>query len=365
LILDPLLDTAPCGFVRVADDGTMIAVNLTLAAALGYARAALQGWHLQKILPPGSRVFYNTHVFPLLKMHGLAEELYIPLRTSDGNDVPMLLNATRRQTSAGDFSDCVFVRMTQRNRFEDELLEARRAAEEANAAKGRFLSMMSHDLRTPLTAIAGYAELLQAAVAGQVQEEYAAAIREATREVSRLIDDVLSFAQMEAGRVTVTPSPLSMDEAIRRAAVLVRPKMEEAGISFETRGCAGMRVRADGDRLQQILLNLLSNAIKFTPPGGRVEISCERHDGRVHIIVCDTGIGIPEDQREHIFEPFVQLGASAEVRREGVGLGLAISRDLARAMEGRLSAGRSPAGGAAFIVDLPAADAHHTNRQNA
>jgi PAS domain S-box-containing protein len=358
LILDPILDTVPCGFVRLADDGTMVAVNVTLAATLGYSRADLQGWHVQKILPPGSRVFYNTHVFPLLKMHGAAEEIYIPLRTHDGRDIPMLLNATRRVTDAGEINDCIFVRMMQRNRFEDELLHARRAAETASAAKSRFLSMMSHDLRTPLTAIGGYAELLlEHALADEVRAEYVTAIREATREVSRLIDDVLSFAQLESGRVTVRSSPLSMPEAARRAAVLVRPKMQEAGISFAAKGGEQTLARADGDRLQQILLNLLSNAIKFTPPGGRVEVSWEQHDDRVHLVVADSGVGIPEDQLEHIFEPFVQLEASAAVRAQGVGLGLAISRDLARVMDGDLTASRSADGGAAFTIDLPAAAA--------
>jgi PAS domain S-box-containing protein len=355
VILDPLLDNAPCGFIRLGNDGTMISVNATLAATLGYSRADLQGWHVQKILPPGGRVFYNTHVFPLLKMHGAAEEIYLPLRTHGGIDVPMLLNATRRTTPSGDFNDCVFVRMMQRHRYEEELLEARRAAEQSSASKSRFLSMMSHDLRTPLTAIAGYAELLGDGVAEKEQTEYAAAIREAARQVSRLVDDVLSFAQLESGRVTVRPAPLSIEEAIHRAALLVRPKMLEAGIAFEKNACEEVWARADGDRLQQILLNLLSNAIKFTPPGGRVEVSCERHDERVHVVVADTGVGIPEDQLEHVFEPFVQLEHPAEVRAQGVGLGLAISRDLARAMEGDLTAKRSAHGGAAFTIDLPGA----------
>lgn len=355
MILDPLLDSAPCGFVRLGDDGTIVAVNLTLAETLGYLRAELQGWHIQKILPPGGRVFYNTHIFPLLKMHGAAEEIYLPLRTRDGNDVPMLLNAKRRAAEGVEFNDCVFVRMMQRHRFEDELVQARRLAEHASAAKSRFLSMMSHDLRTPLTAIAGYAELLQQSAADKEQAEFASSIREATREVSRLIDDVLAFAQLESGRVTVRPSALSMADAVHRAEVLVRPKMQEAGISFETNACEGMLARADGDRLQQILLNLLSNAVKFTPPGGRVEITCERGEGRVHLVVSDTGVGIPEDQLEHVFEPFVQLEESAQLHGQGVGLGLAISRDLARAMDGDLHASRSAGGGAAFTVDLPAA----------
>jgi PAS domain S-box-containing protein len=360
VILDPLLDDAPCGFLRLADDGTMVAVNLTLAEALGYARAELQGWHVAKILPPGGRVFYNTHVFPLLRMHGVAEEVYMPLRTRDGNDVPMLLNAKRRRTDGVEWNECIFVRMMQRHRLEDELIEARRIAEQASATKSRFLSMMSHDLRTPLTAIAGYAELLEQTTDADARQEFVNAIRLATREVSRLVDDVLSFAQLESGRVTVKAAALAMQDAIDRAAVLVRPKMQEAGITFEAKACEGITARADGDRLQQVLLNLLGNAVKFTPPGGWVEVSCEQRGDRVHVVVADSGIGIPDDQLEHVFEPFVQLDAGAEIRTHGVGLGLAISRDLVRAMAGELRAGRTPAGGAAFTIELPAAGARQS-----
>src|SRR5438105_5040824 len=95
--MDPSLDTAPCGFLSVADDGTMREVNATLASMLGYSRFDVEGWHVQKILAPGGRIFYQTHVFPLLKLHGLAEEIYMPLRTRDGADVPMLMNAVRRE----------------------------------------------------------------------------------------------------------------------------------------------------------------------------------------------------------------------------------------------------------------------------
>jgi PAS domain S-box-containing protein len=358
-ILDPLLDSAPCGFVSFADDGTMLAVNRTLAEMLGYTRAELQGWHLQKILPPGARVFYNTHVFPILKMHGRAEEIYIPLRTKEARDLPMLMNAVRHERDGAPISDCVFVRMLQRHEFEEQLLAARRLAEQANEAKAKFLSMMSHDLRTPLTAISGLADLLAADLHGPLNDEQRAEvqrIRGASRELARMINDILAFAQLESGKVEVHPQPVALQAAFERAESLIRLRVQQAELSLRSDVCADDTVvRADPDRLQQVLLNLLTNAIKFTPRGGSVTVSCERtDDDRVLIRVHDTGVGIPREQLELIFDPFVQLDVQpGDPMQRGVGLGLAISRDLARAMDGELTADSVPGQGSVFTLDLP------------
>jgi PAS domain S-box-containing protein len=357
--MDPLLNKAPCGFASVMDDGTMISVNATLAGMLGYSRAELEGWHLQKILPPGGRIFYQTHVFPLLKLHGMAEEIYIALRGRDGVDLPVLMNAARRQTDAGTVNDCVFVRMIQRHQFEDQLLQARRLAEEASAAKEKFMSMMSHDLRTPLTAIMGNASLLEGGAFGVVTEEQIhslARIREASQDLLRLLNDILGFAQTQSGTVTVNLEPVSIRAAVERAERLIRLRLEESGLTFSVDGVAGHYAMADRERLQQILLNLLTNAFKFTPPGGRVSVSTESEGDRVLIRVADTGSGIPPDQLETIFEPFVQLDEQpSDAAQRGVGLGLAISRDLARAMHGDVSAASVPGEGSVFTVSLPEA----------
>ena len=357
-MIDPLLDTAPCGFVAFADDGTMLAVNATLAEMLGYTRVELQGWHLQKILPPGARIFYNTHVFPILKMHGAADEIYIALRTRDGHDVPMLMNGIRRDRNGAPVTDCVFVRMLQRHQYEDQLLQARRLAEQANDAKAKFLSMMSHDVRTPLTAIYGHAELLSSGFYGALtdtQRDSAEAIKEASRDVGRLVDDILSFAQLDSGRVEVRAKAVTVPAAIARAEALIRLRMSQAELAFDSTCDDSAVAHADPDRLQQILINLLTNATKFTPPGGRISVSCERTPDRVLVRVRDTGIGIARDQLERIFDPFVQLGPlPRDVVNRGVGLGLAISRDLARAMGGELTAESAPGEGATFTLELPA-----------
>ena len=354
------LNDAPCGFVSFGDDGTMLFVNRTLAEMLGYARVELEGWHLQKILPPGARVFYNTHLFPMLRMHGKADEIFLALQTKDGREIPVLLNAVRRERDDRFVNDCVVVRLLQRAQYEQQLLEARREAEQASAAKDRFLSMMSHDLRTPLTAISGNAQFLAKGFHGELnaeQQEDVGNIQAAAREVARMIDDILAFAQLETGRVRVEPRPVPVDAAITRAESLIRVHLAQSHLSFDSSACDDLTVHADPDRLQQILLNLLTNAIKFTPPGGRITVSCERAGDRALLRVRDTGIGIAHDQLERIFDAFVQLGGeSPHTTQRGVGLGLAISRELARAMGGELTADSTPGEGSVFTLELPAAE---------
>ncbi len=287
-------------------------------------------------------------------MHGVAEELYVALRAKDGTDVPMLMNGARRERDGVTVNDCVFVRMIQRHQYEDQLLQARRLAEQANDARAKFLSMMSHDLRSPLTSITGHASLLAAGMHGPLtdeQREGLARIREAGQELLRMINDILNFAKLESGRVVVHLSQIRVADAVTRAASLVHVRIAEEGLAFEAQDCDGEEVLADPDRLQQVLLNLLTNAIKFTPAGGRISVSCGRHGERVLLRVHDTGIGSPADQLQRVFEPFVQLDAT---RADGVGLGLAISRDLARAMGGELTVESAPGEGSTFTVALPA-----------
>ncbi|HYH06127.1 MAG TPA: PAS domain-containing sensor histidine kinase [Thermoanaerobaculia bacterium] len=357
--MEPLLDQAPCGFVSLGDDGTILEINTTLATQLGATRIELLGWHVQKLLSPGARVFYQTHLFPLLKMKGRVEEIYLTLRAKDGTDVPMLMHALRRERNGAFVSDCVFVRMQQRFQYESELLEARRAADRANAAKAKFLSMMSHDLRNPLTSISGNAALLAGGMHGPLNEAQAdaiARIREACTTQLRMINDILSFAKLESGHVEVAVKPVRVAEAIAQTERLLRERIAEAGHALAVDCAEDVFVHADPDRFQQVLLNLVTNAIKFMPPGGTIAILGERDESNVRIHVRDSGVGIPREQLETVFEPFVQLDPErTESTQRGVGLGLAIARELARAMDGELTAESVVGQGSVFTISLPAA----------
>jgi PAS domain S-box-containing protein len=347
-----LLETAPCGFVTLANDGTILIVNRTLLELLGFTREELAGRSIQSILTPGTRIFYQTHFFPLLKLQGRADEIYFTLRRKDGGELPVLVNAVRHERDGSMVADCVLIAIDQRKLFEDAILEAKRAAEEASAAKEKFLSMISHDLRTPLQAISGYASLLLEGFHGQLSEEQrkdVEEIRSATRHVARMIEDILDFARIERGAVRIEMQSVSIPDALSRAEAMVRLPIEEAGLLYSREECgSSLTARADPDRLQQVLLNLLTNAIKFTERGGRIRAICEADEQWVHLHVADRGTGIPADQLAHIFEPFVQV----EPDSRGVGLGLAISRELTRAMGGELSVHSVVGEGSTFTITL-------------
>jgi PAS domain S-box-containing protein len=353
-----VMNTAPCGFAAISDDGTIVEINQTLADMLGYKRVEVTGWHIDKILPPGGRIFYHTYLFPLLKVQSSVEEIYLALHAKDGTDIPVLLNAVRREIDGAFISECICLRMLQRHAYEDQLLQARRLAEESNAAKAKFPSMMSHDLRTPLTTIYGNAQLLMERVTDPLLVEAVNDIRQACELQMTMISDILEFTRLESGRVQVNPRAISIGGTVSRAEGLVRVQAADAGVRLVSRCGDGVMAIADPNRLQQILLNLLTNAIKFTPPGGTIEIRCSSDGERTRILVRDDGIGIEAEQLQRIFSPFVQLDAapiSAATTARGVGLGLAISRDLARAMGGDVTAESTIGIGSVFTIDLPAA----------
>jgi PAS domain S-box-containing protein len=237
---------------------------------------------------------------------------------------------------------------------------ARAEAEGASRAKSDFLAKMSHELRTPLNAIGGYAELVEIGVHGPVtaeQREALVRIQINQRHLLNLINDILDFSRVEAGALRLLVEELDVRAVLSALEPLIGPQMRRRGIDFEIAYPRGpLAVRGDRERIVQICLNLLSNALKATPPGGRVLLACEPAGDRVAFRVRDTGVGIAGDQLEAIFNPFTQVGRALSRPQEGVGLGLAISRELARAMQGELAAESEPGAGSVFTLTVPRAD---------
>ena len=241
---------------------------------------------------------------------------------------------------------------------------ARGHAEEANLAKSTFLARMSHELRTPLNAIGGFASLLVEGIMGELtagQLQYLGRIKRSQAHLLSLINDVLNFAKVESGTIVYNIAPLPLVQVLASTAPLIETMAAAHDVAYEYRPpSAEVRVAGDRDKIVQIVLNLLTNAVKFTPSGGRVEMSVESTDGEASVIVRDTGAGVPVDRQTSIFEPFVQLERSFGVEREGVGLGLAISRELARAMRGDITVQSAAGKGSSFTLTLPLDDGART-----
>ncbi|MGH7605146.1 MAG: ATP-binding protein [Gemmatimonadaceae bacterium] len=244
-----------------------------------------------------------------------------------------------------------------RKQAEAELKRLTAEATEANHAKSAFLAAMSHELRTPLNAIGGYAQLIEMGVRGPVTEDQKidlVKIQRSKNHLDSLVADVLNFAKLGSGKIEYRVKDVDVDRMFQSVIEMVTPQLGEKELQLKspdtpTRLC----VCADEDKTRQILLNLLANALKFTPPGGTISLAGSGTDKEVAIEVSDTGIGIPVDKLESIFEPFVQAKGAIRSSDQGVGLGLAISRQLARAMGGDLKVSSTVGEGSTFTLTLP------------
>jgi len=287
---------------------------------------------------PGPEIYYNF--------------VYQPLTDTDGN-------VTGIAVIANDVTELVLQReAAQRAQAEAEM--ARLAAVDASRATSRILSTLSHEMRTPLNAIAGYTQLLGAGVRGPVtpaQLEDLKRIRQSQLHLTSVVNAVLRQAKLDHVMGTSEIDDVPVADVCAAVESLVMPQMREKGLTFAfTSNAPDLFARANAVKLRQIVLNLLSNAVKFTPEGGHVSVMCDAGEsaGTVAVHVADTGIGIAETNLEKVFEPFVQVGGAVS-SDEGVGLGLSISRDLARGMGGDITVRSTLGVGSTFTVTLPAA----------
>ena len=257
--------------------------------------------------------------------------------------------------------------VTDRRTAEAALAEAkdkadreRLRAEEANAAKSKFLATMSHELRTPLNAILGFSEMISGEAFGKIGSpkyvEYAADIHAAGSHLLDLISDILDMAKIESGKLRINPEPIDLSDTISRTVRKVRSLADEAELRIEVDAAtAPQSFYADQRAINQVLLNLLSNAIKFTPPGGNITVKVSTDiRGDVEIAVTDTGIGMETSDLERVFLPFEQASDKSQVTREGTGLGLPIVRALVTLHGGDIRLKSEPGIGTAAIVHLPA-----------
>jgi PAS domain S-box-containing protein len=361
----------------VGFDGVVARCNRVAAELLGAERDVLVGRTWMDLVDamdpgPGSTLRHITHRsvrdvetriggrwFSVSTSHAHGEQ------ASDALVVCVMTDVTSRR--AADQERELLLAQSERARADADA--ARADAETANRAKSDFLAVMSHELRTPLNAIGGFTDLIALGVRGPVTDEQTQdldRIRRSQRTLITLINSLLSFAKLESGSLHYAVQDVDAMGALASAIETMESQFQAKSLRFSLEPCmASILVAADPDKLQQILLNLLSNAVKFTDAGGAITLSCTESDGRVRIQVRDTGRGIPADKIGRIFDPFMQVDQRLMREQQGVGLGLAISRDLARGMNGELSVNSILGEGAEFTLELPAASAAPTRRRAA
>jgi len=375
-----LLEAAPDGIVEVDSSGRIVLVNSQAERMFGYRREELLGKSVEVLMPerfrgrhPAHRDRYSAHSVT----RPMGSGLDLRAVRADGTEFAVDINLSPFEGETGGSVVCVIRDVSDRKLAEEQIkslnlsleqrtrdlalinseLEIRnREVEKANRLKSNFLATMSHELRTPLNAIVGFADLLARQTAGpltQKQDRFVRHIKEGSRHLLALIDDILDLSKIEAGRLDLKFESFSICAAADDVLSTLRPLAAAKEIDLTTELGPDLVLHADRVRVKQILYNLLSNAIKFTPAPGRVRLVAGLNEAVIHISVIDTGIGIPFEEQEAIFETFHRCLTATQEVCEGTGLGLSITRLLVEQHGGRIWVQSEPGKGSQFHLTLP------------
>lgn len=356
-IISGMIDT----LIVIAPDGTIKRGNRSLARLLGYEEAELIGkpWHA---VLHGTEEDTRENLPDRIRARGFVSDLELLYVTREGKRIPMLFSAAVIRGGDGGDSDIVGVAqdITARKAVAEELIRARETAENASRLKSEFLANMSHEIRTPLNGVLGMTEIVLSTRLNDDQREYVAAANRSAQALLEIIDDILDFSRMESGRMAICEGDLDLRELMESAvdAVLQQALSKRLEVACLIDPALPLQLRGDQARLRQILLNLGNNAVKFTSKG-EVLIAAELMNETpervsVRFSVTDTGIGIPEEKREMIFEGFTQVDGSTTRCYGGLGIGLSLSKRLVGLMSGTMGVESEPGRGSRFwfIIEL-------------
>jgi phosphoserine phosphatase RsbU/P len=343
--LEDLYENAPCGYLSLRPDGSIVKANATLAAWTGYSQEQLLGKRLLDLLNVPGKIFYETHFAPLLRMQGFFHEVALDIITSEGQRLPVLANAVERRGPSGNL---VFTRLTifqavQRRRYERELADARTLAEkglmeerEMGELREQFIAVLGHDLRNPLAAIASGVRILQRTPDHTERTRILDLMQGSVGRMSILIDNVLDFARSRLGgglsvvRSTEPPLDAALRQVVAELQTAVPDRVLDTDIDLSN------PVWCDSARIAQLASNLLANAMTHGSEEEPVRFRARIAGDHFELVVSNGGDPIPPETMEHLFQPFFR--GNIRPSAQGLGLGLHIASEIAKAHRGTLTA---------------------------
>jgi PAS domain S-box-containing protein len=358
---EDLYEHAPCGYLSTLPDGTIVRVNQTMLDWIGASRERLlAGATFQSLLSVGSKMYYETHYAPLLRMQGFVNEIAFELVRADGRILPVLLNARQRLDAGGAplFNRITVFDSTDRRRYERELLLARRAAEQVAQDKAALLAMLSHDIRNPLNALMGVVQLLERGELPEPQRRFVRLLKSSSEHMLNLLNHVLELSKAESSSFALAEASFSLRQTVNDVVATFETAARDKGLTLGATLDDRVPAAAIGDpvAIRQVLTNLVGNAVKFTARGG-VQIKVATRELSTDAVtltvsVSDTGIGIEPEMVGRIFREFTQASHETAMRFGGSGLGLTITRKLLALYGSHVQVDSVPGQGSTFSFDL-------------
>jgi sigma-B regulation protein RsbU (phosphoserine phosphatase) len=382
-IIDPSLlnsqvffDEAPCGLIVTQEDGTIFRANLAFAAWIGFSEVELCGRRFQELLTMGGRMFHQTHWAPLMKMQGSVAEVKLDLVRRDKQIITLLLNGVRREHSSGAYYELALFGISDREKYERALVDARKAAEnllqektEAEAAlrqmqaelrkayelserrasfAEQMVAIVSHDLKNPLSAIMMASEMLAKDASTARQTKMLGHISESSGRAQRMIADLLDLALARVGRgIVVSPSEIDLHCCVSRCVEELRLAFPQATLIHRSFGTG--KACLDTDRVQQVVGNLTANSVAYGDLTQPITITSQQDDDEAMVSVHNAGPAIPEAVIAELFEP-MKRGSHVGSDMRSIGLGLFIVREIAKAHGGQVRVNSTTEHGTTFDV---------------